>query len=295
MSDSLGIKPDGYRMPDDLRLGPVRLLVSDLERSSDFYRSVIGLMPRQIAATRLAMAGPDGTSIVELVERRGARPVPSQGQLGLFHAAILLPERKYLGQFIRHAFESGIRLGMSDHLVSEAVYLSDPDGHGLEVYADRPRAQWRVEGRQIEMATEPLNAAALVEGAGEERWAGAPAGTCIGHVHLRAGQLDEAARFYHEALGFDKIAWDYPGALFLSAGGYHHHVGLNTWSRSARASAADEARLLEWSIELPSDAALERLEASVIEAGFVAERASNSLVLQDPWGTAVRISAHNIN
>jgi catechol 2,3-dioxygenase len=293
MATSTGIKPPSYRLPDDIRMGPVRLLVSDMQRSAGFYQEVIGLIPRQTASTRMSMAGADGTPIIELVERRGIRPVPTQGQLGLFHAAILLPERRCLGQFIRHTFEMRVRLGMSDHLVSEAVYLSDPDGHGLEVYVDRPREQWRVRDGQIAMSTEPLDSGEVLDAAGDSRWEGAPTGTRIGHVHLRAADLDEAARFYHEALGLDKVVWSYPGALFLSAGGYHHHLGVNTWARAARRPADDEARLLEWTIQLPSDKDLNQLQQSLSSAGFFPETESNSIVVHDPWGTALRISAHN--
>ena len=140
---------------------------------------------------------------------------------------------------------------MSNHLVSEAVYLSDPDGLGIEVYADRPRGTWQHEGRQLVMATEPLDVEDVVRAGGGEPWSGMPAGTTLGHVHLFVGDLDAAARFYHEGLGFDKTVWSYPGALFLSAGGYHHHLGTNTWAVGAVPAGEGDARLLEWEIVLP--------------------------------------------
>ena len=153
------------------------------------------------------------------------------GQLGLYHFAILLPDRAALGRFVAHLARIGERAGASDHLVSEALYLSDPDGLGIEVYADRPRATWRYDGqRQLAMDTRPLDLNSLVQAAGGEPWTGMPAGTVMGHVHLHVGDIERAAAFYHAALGLDKVVWSYPGALFLSAGGYHHHVGLNTWA-----------------------------------------------------------------
>ena len=193
----------------------------------------------------LGARGEEGPLVV-LRERSGAAPVPRHGRLGLYHFAILLPSRAELGRFLRRLAELGVRAGASDHFVSEALYLSDPDGLGIEVYADRPRDQWEADGREIRMATVPLNAAELVAEAGEERWDGMLAGTVMGHLHLHVGDLVEAEAFYHRALGLDKVVWSYPGALFLSAGGYHHHLGMNTWAAGAPPAGEDDAKLLEW-------------------------------------------------
>src|SRR4051794_21235170 len=279
----VGIAPRGYRLPADLRLGRVRLQVADLARSLDYYERVLGfrVLRRSGADAVLAAHGGD-TPLVELHEKPGVAPVPRRGRLGLYHFAILLPDRAALGRFVAHLAEVGERAGASDHFVSEALYLQDPDGLGIEVYADRPRSAWRVEGGQISMATEPLDLADLVRAAGGERWAGMPAGTTVGHVHLHVGDLDEAAAFYHQGLGLDQVVWSYPGALFLSAGGYHHHLGLNTWAAGAAPATDDDARLLEWEILVPTpDDAL----ASLSRAGYAAEDG----VVRDPWGTALRI------
>jgi catechol 2,3-dioxygenase len=215
--------------------------------------------------------------------------VPKRGRLGLYHFAILLPDRPGLGRFARHLADSGIYAGMSDHRVSEAFYLTDPDGLGIEVYADRPRGEWRHEDRQLLIATEPLDVEDVLRAAGGERWTGMPAGATLGHVHLFVGDLDAAARFYHAGLGFDKVVWSYPGALFLSAGGYHHHLGTNTWAAGAAPAGDGDARLLEWEIRVPTAddaaAALESLRA----AGVPIERSGNGGVARDPWGTAVRV------
>jgi catechol 2,3-dioxygenase len=181
---------------------------------------------------------------------------------------------------------------MSDHLVSEAIYLRDPDGLGIEVYADRPREQWRHRDRQLLMATEPLNVRALVAEAGDAPWAGMPRGTTIGHVHLHVGTLEQAAAFYHSALGLDTVVWDYPGALFMSAGGYHHHLGTNTWSSGPPASD-DQVRLLSWDLIVPRAEDAAAAAGSLSRAGYsvTAEDVSTWRVA-DPWGTVLRITAN---
>ena len=233
----------------------------------------------------------DVEPLLELVELKGAAPVPPRGRLGLFHVAILLPDRAALGRFITHLANIHERAGMSDHMVSEAIYLTDPDGLGLEIYADRPRAMWQTRDRQLAMATEPLDVTAVVQSAHGIPWTGAPAGTTIGHVHLHVGDLDQGATFYHEGLGFDKTVWEYPGALFLAAGGYHHHVGTNTWARTAESARANEARLLEWEIVVPHATDLQALQDNLTVGGFAVTRANDVVLTQDPWGTRVRIRA----
>ena len=169
-----------------------------------------------------------------LVEKGGVAPVPRRGRFGLYHFALLLPDRAALGRFAAHVLRLGLRPGMADHAVSEALYLSDPDGLGIEVYADRPRTSWTYRGDELVMTTEPLDIAGLITAGQGDEWRGAPEGTSMGHVHLHVGDLARAEAFYHRALGFDKKVWSYPGALFFSAGGYHHHLGTNIWSRVLR-------------------------------------------------------------
>jgi catechol 2,3-dioxygenase len=294
MAETYGIAPPAYRLPASLRLGTVRLQVADLARSLEWYRRVLGVDVLEHRPDR-AVLGPQGDSrpLVELRERAGAHPVPRRGRLGLYHYASLLPDRGSLGRFVRHLAELGERAGMSDHLVSEAVYLTDPDGLGIEVYADRPRSTWRHDGRQLVMAIEPLDVDDLLRSAGTERWAGLPAGTAIGHIHLFVDDLDRAASFYHAGLGLDKVVWSYPGALFMSAGGYHHHLGTNTWAAGATPAGPDDSRLLEWEILLPTAgdarAALESLAAT----GARVESTDNGGLARDPWGTAVRVRSES--
>ncbi len=295
--NEVGIPAPGFRMPAGMRLGAVRFQIADLDRSMRFYQDVIGLHPLQGeadafgrgASGRSILMGAGEEPLVELVENPGAQPVKPHSRLGLYHVAILLPSREDLGRFIRHAADRGVRLGMADHLVSEAVYLSDPDGLGLEVYADRPRSAWERNRGEIKMATEPIDLRSLIAAAGTEPWDGAPAGTTIGHVHLHVGDIDRAASFYHEALGFDKVVWSYPGALFLSAGGYHHHLGTNIWARGAPPSRLDEARLIEWTIKLPDGAAVEAARRSLEQAGYSVTESDGTWSAADPWGTVVRV------
>lgn len=286
-----GIVPAGYRLPAGTRVGPVRLQVADLARSLAWYERVLGLriLERDPGVAKLGAESGHGGTLVELHERPGAVPVPRRGRLGLYHFALLLPDRAALGRLVRHLAQIDEYAGMSDHLVSEAVYLTDPDGLGIEVYADRPRSAWRHEGRQLVMATEPLNVADLVRAAGDGHWSGMPPGTVMGHVHLFVGDLEAAERFYHVGLGFDKVVWSYPGALFLSAGGYHHHLGTNTWAAGAAPAKEDDARLLEWEVLLPTTADARAALASLEKTGVAVEAAPDGGLVRDPWGTAVRV------
>ncbi len=287
-----GIAPPRHRLPAATRLGRVSLQVADLERSVTYYRRVLGLrvLDRATSHATLAAEG-DDRPLVELHERPGAAPVPRRGRLGLFHFAILLPDRAALGRFVAHLAKLGEPAGASDHRVSEAIYLHDPDGLGIEVYADRPRSTWRHVGRQLVMTTEPLDIEDLLLAGRGEPWTGMPAGTVIGHVHLRVGDLAAAEAFYHEALGFDKVVWTYPGALFLSAGGYHHHLGLNVWASSPEPQGPDDARLLEWEVLVPTVEDARAAVESIAAAGYEVERGVDGGVARDPWGTVVGVRA----
>lgn len=299
-----GVPPSGYRLPDATRLGRVALQVSDLAQSLEYYTTVVGLRVLRDASPVVVLgAMDDETPLIELRERRDARPVPRRGRLGLFHVAILLPDRRALGRVLRHLGEIGVQPGMSDHFVSEALYLWDPDGLGLEIYADRPRSIWRAEGRQLYMTTEPLDVAGVLAEADDAPPA-LPRGTVIGHVHLSVDDIARASAFYHDAVGFDRMVWSYPGALFMAAGGYHHHLGTNTWSAGAPVAAEDDARLVEWEIVVPESSDVAAVAASVRQKipGEASSRfvdpvssrhpeSSGDFVVTDPWGVHVAIRA----
>lgn len=291
VGDASGIAPGGFQLPADTTLGTVRLRVADLARSIEFYQAVLGMRVLERDAKSASLgAQRESASVVELIEEPGIAPASRRGRLGLYHYAVLLPDRAALGRFMRHVSDLGMIPGAADHLVSEALYLQDPDGLGIEVYADRPRDTWRHEGGEIAMATAPLDVDALLDAAGDERWRGMPVGTAIGHVHLHVGELSEARGFFSGALGFLVTTASYPGALFFGAGRYHHHVGTNTWAGAgARPTRADEAGLVEWTIELPDAASLDAAANNISAAGHDITRAGSGVVTTDPWGTAVRL------
>ncbi|ALW85228.1 hypothetical protein AUC43_09050 [Hymenobacter sedentarius] len=297
-AERIGQHP-AQQLPAAIRIGTVHLVVADLSRSLAFYQDVLGfqLLRRvpaadgQAAGAELGVAG-SGQVLVALYEQPGARPVPRRGRLGIYHFAVLLPTRADLGRFLRHAQAQGVHVGSSDHLYSEATYLTDPDGFTVEVYRDRPRSEWRVtdEG-EIQSALDPLDVRGVLQAAGDTPWQGLPAGTTIGHLHFYTGSLPEAAAFYHQALGLDIVTWSLPGALFVSAGGYHHHLGLNVWAAGSPAATDEDARLLHWELWLPDagsrDAAAQRLQ----QAGYPAAATPEGPMVTDPWGIRLLLRA----
>jgi catechol 2,3-dioxygenase len=275
-------------------MGAVRLTVGDLEGQRDFYRDAIGLTPLEPenGVVRLGANG-DSQPIVELVGDPDAPPRP-RGTSGLFHLAILVPTRADLARALQRVAEAGWRLtGASDHLGSEALYLSDPEGNGIELYRDRPREEWPVRDGVLQMDTLPLDLdGVLGELRREDAEAAMPAGTRIGHVHLNVGDLTAAEAFYSGALGFDVTVRGYPGALFVSAGGYHHHLGLNTWAgEGAPPAPAGSRGLDQYEIRLPGSAQLAAEEDRLREAGFEPERAADRIRVTDPAGNRVVLAA----
>jgi len=257
------------------RVGLVELSVSDLDRSLAYWQDAIGLrvLSRE---DRTAELGAD-TPLLRFVEEPGARP--ADGFTGLYHVALLVPDRPSLGRFLAHAAREQIPLeGLSDHDVSEAIYLRDPDRHGIEVYADRPREQW--EGQVWErMTTRPLDAGSLLAEANGDAFDGLPDGTTVGHVHLRVRDVDETIGFYRDLLGMGLTAQLGDMAAFLSAGGYHHHVGANTWeTRGAEPAPEGTARLLRFTIVLPDEAEVRRV-AERIGGVEVRDPSGNPLLL----------------
>ena len=277
------------RIAPATRMGTVRLTVSDIGRSRAFYEDSLGLGARSLADGELALGVGDDRALVQLREDRSARPRDPRAT-GLFHLAVLLPSRLDLAHALRRLAESRWPLdGASDHLVSEALYLSDPDGNGIEIYRDRPRGEWTRGEIGPEMATLPLNLRSLADelqtatGPQPE----APTQTTIGHVHLQVAELREIERFYAQLLGFDVTVRGYPGALFVSAGGYHHHLGLNTWhSAGSHAPAPGSLGLRSYEILLPDEDELARVTARLNGAGISPEPdpEHGGLSVRDPSG-----------
>jgi catechol 2,3-dioxygenase len=278
------------RLPEQTRLGAVSLQVSDLRRSVDYYQRVLGMSVLERDADRASLGARTGVALVHLVEKRGVAPVPRRGRFGLYHFALLLPDRAALGRFAAHLLGLGLRPGMADHAVSEALYLTDPDGLGIEVYADRLRNAWMYRGDELVMTTDPLDIDDLLAAGEGVEWAGAPDGTTMGHVHLHVGDLGSAEAFYHRALGLDKTVWSYPGALFFSAGGYHHHLGTNVWSPGPSA-LADEARLLEWELVVPQHAQIGDVADRLRAGGYALDDGPDGVRTADPWQTRVRVTS----
>jgi catechol 2,3-dioxygenase len=288
VTSDFGVVPPGFRLPPDTGVGAVRLQIADLQRSVDYYEQVLGLRVLTRSAEQAALAAHgDDRPLVWLHARSGVRAVPRRGTFGLYHFAVLLPDRTALGRFVAHLSGMGVRAGSADHLVSEALYLTDPDGLGIEVYADRPRDAWRYRDREVLMTVDPLDLERLAQAGGDGPWDGAPPRSTIGHVHLHVGDLNTAAAFYHAALGFDKTAWTFPGALFFSAGGYHHHLATNTWAPGP--AAEDQARLLEWELLLATDEQVTAAVRSLEAAGYSVGDTGNGRTAADPWGTPLRI------
>jgi catechol 2,3-dioxygenase len=285
---SYGIRPQ-HRLPDETHVGHVTLQVSDLQRSVEYYSDVLGMavLDRRDTVARLGV-GATGQPLAVLQEKRGIGRAPRAGRFGLYHFAVLLPDRPSLGRFAAHLFASGVRPGMADHAVSEALYLTDPNGLGIEVYADRSRGSWTQNRNELVMVTEPLDIADVIASGKGNSWREMPEGTVMGHIHLHVGDINRAEAFYHATLGFDKTVWSYPGALFVSAGGYHHHVATNVWSPGPSAGE-QEARLLEWELIVPSAEEAARVARRLAEAGYAATDEGNSWTTADPWGTRVRI------
>jgi catechol 2,3-dioxygenase len=272
-----------------MRPGAVRLNVAELDRAQAFYEATVGLRTIERAGD-LTILGAGDTPAVELVGRPDA-PARPRRTTGLFHLAILVPTRVELARAVHRVVETGWSLtGASDHLVSEAVYLSDPEGNGIEIYRDRPREEWNYAEGQVQMETLPLDLNGVLgelEG-GEESANGMPPQTRIGHVHLNVADLSESEAFYHGALGFDVTVRGYPGALFLSTGGYHHHIGLNTWAGvGAPPPPPGSLGLERFELLVDDERRLDELEQSLDGAGVDTVRDEAGIRTADPSGNGV--------
>lgn len=280
------------RVPIDpaTTLGAVRLRVNDLEAAAAFYQRAIGLHEIARSAGEVHLGVGAGAPLVELVGDADAPPRPAR-TTGLFHLAILVPTRADLAQAVHRVVGAGGSLtGASDHLVSEALYLDDPEGNGIEIYRDRPRDEWarRPDG-ELEMATLPIDLegvmASLPPGAPDE---GMPSGTVMGHVHLQVRDTAEAGDFYAGLIGFDPTVTAYPGALFVAAGGYHHHLGLNVWgSRGAPRAPQGAVGLDRYRIHLPDAAEVDAIAGRLDAAGHAVVAGADGHEVLDPSGIRV--------
>jgi len=271
-----------------LHIGAVGLKARDLSRLTDFYTQAIGLhlLDRDSKSVRL---GTGGVTLLELEAAPDAKPDDPR-TAGLFHTAFLQPTRGDLARWLVHAARNRVALtGASDHAVSEAIYLDDPEGNGIEVYRDRLPEEWQWNGDRIRMTTERLDLDNLAADAGAAAYTGAPDGLRIGHVHLRVGDIDTAQTFYSGAVGLDVTAGR-GGALFMSSGRYHHHVGSNVWN-SAGAGPRDEGRAgLSWFAMEADATALAAVRENLKGADIPINDTNSGVETRDPWGTRVRFT-----
>lgn len=281
--------PSASLLPATTEVGTVALLARDLPKLAQFYEVLLGLTPTEQTAERVTLAAHSKPLLI--LQAAPELPAPPVSRTGLYHTAFLLPTRADLGRWLAHAARLSLRIGSGDHLVSEAFYLNDPEGNGFEIYADRPRDTWTWQDGQVKMDTLSVDAAGVLGAAGLAlsdlenpnfpAYAGAPAGTKVGHIHLKVGNAAQAAEFYRQALGLEVVS-ALPGAAFLSWGGYHHHVGLNEWHSRGQGQPASPAAGFGAVEFVTPDLSRLRGRPDVTEKGGV-------LYLTDPWGNQISV------
>jgi catechol 2,3-dioxygenase len=276
-------------LPDDFRLGPAALRVADADRALAFYERKIGLEVLDRSKDRVTL-GAGGTPVLHLDIRPGIAP-RNYKETGLYHVAILVPDRPALGGAIARLAAQQVKLAAADHLVSEAIYIWDPDNNGIEIYRDRPQAEWVWHDNQVQMANRPLDFPGLLAEPNVEKLSRAPMtpGTRIGHIHLQVDDLAKAKDFYSDVFGFSPTAAR-PGALFMSAGGYHHHLGTNVWeSRNGPPPSPDTAGLSLITVELPDVPSIDALKARIETANIPVHENARGFSFTDPWHIPVAV------
>jgi len=271
------------KLHSETKLGYVNLGVSDLPRSIDYYQQSIGLKLAVEDGTH-AYLGAGGENLLALTELPGAVRIPRRS--GLYHFALLTPSRKALGKSLRNLIDTGTEIqGGADHLVSEAIYLADPDGNGIEIYRDRPREEWMDENGQLKMATDPLDFQGVLESANGSNgsWGGLESATRLGHMHLHIAYLEQSVDYYEHVIGFDFLMNYMGSAAFLSAGGYHHHIGLNTWNGvGAQPNPPDATGLQYFTVNLFNQDERKKLVERLDQAEWSYEEREMGIFVRDP-------------
>jgi catechol 2,3-dioxygenase len=274
-----------------IHIGAIGLVVRDLDRLTAYYRDLLGLTVQERSG-QIAKLGVGGVTLLELTHRPDALPDDPR-EAGLYHTAFLMPTRADLARWILHVAKSRVPIvGASDHDVSEAIYLDDPEGNGVEVYADRPSEKWRRDGKTIFQKTDPLDIDAIVAeiDPATATYPSAPNGLRVGHIHLRVGDVAKAEEFYCGVLGLD-VTRRRSGASFISSGGYHHHVGANTWHSNGAGARSDKRAGLDWfAMEVNDRSILDGLKKRLGAAGVPLEATPNGFAAADPWGIRIRFT-----
>ncbi|RLQ93602.1 VOC family protein [Falsibacillus albus] len=269
----------------------VNLKVQNLERSIVFYKEVIGFKVLEQSSSSATLSADGKTALLSL--EQPDHVVPKQGRTtGLYHFALLLPQRTDLARIVQHFRANGVQFGSSDHLVSEALYLSDPDGNGIEIYVDREPAEWSWSNGEVEMTVDPLNFIDLLALVTQQSWNGLPSETVMGHIHLHVSELEKTEEFYIRGLGFEVVNRFGTQALFISDGKYHHHIGLNTWNGvGAPTPHANSAGLESFTLMLSSEEKKSKIIAQLRGIGAAVKEESGSIVTTDPSGNRIRLAA----
>ncbi|AZU64076.1 VOC family protein [Neobacillus mesonae] len=268
-------------------VGMVNIKVKNLDYSLNFYQNIIGLQVLEKSDGK-AVLTTDGETPLLILEQPENVTAKEGRTSGLYHFAILLPTRADLSVFLRHLIQTGYPLGAADHYVSEALYLNDPDGNGIEVYRDRPSSEWTWNNSLVDMATEQLDAQGIL-GESDAEWRGLPAGTIMGHIHLHVGDLQKAEEFYTKGLGFNVVSY-YPQAVFLSTGGYHHHIAINTWQGTGAKQPAENSVGLNWyTIVYPDVESREAVVKNLQQHGASVQVEADYVVTSDPSGNRIRL------
>jgi catechol 2,3-dioxygenase len=280
----------GFHQAPSTYVGQVSLKVRNLDRALRFYREAIGFKVLAQSDKSAALTA-DGKKALLTIEQPDDA-APKQGRTtGLYHYALLLPTRSDLARIVGHFARIGLRFGSSDHLVSEALYLSDPDGNGIEIYRDRDPAEWNWKRGEVEMAVDPLDFRDLLTAGDDRPWNGLPAGTLMGHIHLHVSELGSAERFYADGLGFEVVNRFGAQALFLSTGRYHHHIGLNTWNgEGAPRPAANSVGLKSFTLVYPDGAARDQAVANLRKLGVDVTEEDGAFAASDPSGNRILLA-----
>ncbi len=287
---------DKYHIPTGTKIGSIELAVNNLDSMTDFYTSSLGLnlIKQNNKSYSFGSSGSDRELLI-LNERKDLK-APVANAPGLFHFALLVPSRKELAKVLLNLYKRNEKFdGFANHGVSEAIYLKDPESNGIEIYSDTQSELWKWSGDKIQMVTEPLNIDSLLSIINsDEKFGGLHSETRIGHVHLKISSVDKAKKFYNESAGFKITRSDYPGALFLAAGNYHHHIGANTWrSKNAPACDADTLGLQKFSVVLPDLLSLKEISFRLLKDDRpVISQTDSSLVTNDLDGIKIEF---NIN